>query len=171
MMGKVQPLVISAASLHSFFVFCSMQFSVYNQLSNNDNLAIYLSIARINIARPTTTTASTRRGELFTFISCIFFPAPRTFMPLSPRYKCHLLLLLLVFFSGFSRCEKSSLMMRFNFFSRCYFRSTCAKCTCGYFRKALFDGMPHVVNFIFYFFCAFCLVEKENIVNRNVHMQ
>lgn len=49
-------------------------------------------------------------------------------------------------------------MVRFNFFL-CYFRSTCAKCTCGYFRKALFDGMPHVENF---FFCAFCPVEKEH---------
>lgn len=57
----------------------------------------------------------------------------------------------------FSHSEKSSLMVRFNFFL-CYFRRTCAKCTCGYFGKALFDGMPHVVSV---FFSALS-VEKEH---------
>lgn len=47
----------------------------------------------------------------------------------------------------------------------CYSRPyVCAKCTCGYFRKALFDGMPHVVS-------VFSPALKRNSASRDVHMQ
>lgn len=61
-----------------------MHRSVYNQLSNNGNLAIYLSIARRR-------TAFHARGwKIIHFYPCIFVPAPRSFMPHTASHECHL---------------------------------------------------------------------------------
>jgi hypothetical protein len=116
---------------------------VYNQLSNNGNLAIYLSIA-----------SNDREATNYSLLFSCSFPGP-TDIYASRDANTNVICFI---FLRFRHGKNLHFMVRFNFFC-CYFRRTCAKCTCGYFGKVLFDGMPHVESVFFH--PALFSVEKE----------
>lgn len=146
-MGKVQP------RSRPFFASCS---SVYNQLSNNGNLAIYLSFAALTGQHP---------SRALRIIHLHIFFGPTDIYASSAKHECHLLLLFC--------CE--NLHSRWDLILFLLLPENVCKVHLWLFQRySVAISEKHfwwlaARKWMFFFSCAFLL--KRNIVNRNVHMQ